>query len=252
MTQAALFGDAVPPTAKPVDEERDDFCSCGHSRDHHVSLKHACQYGMSSRIFDPVTKRYRSGSCGCERFTTKKRAPKAKPVGFDKPAAGCDWYRGPPEIVRRKVGGWYVVSDTSLRVLIFNTKLVSENVIRKRAAGNLNPDMARRIIAGDANTRKAHQYRIIAALEQARCSTRGTPRSASITRIGSPRIKDDDNLISACKHVRDGIAEALEIDDGCFNVNGGTSSTGGTVPLFYKQATSGKRKAYAVLIELAW
>jgi len=41
----------------------------------------------------------------------------------------------------------------------------------------------------------------------------GRPLRITLVRIG-PRRLDDDNLAGALKHVRDGIADSLEIDDG--------------------------------------
>ena len=41
----------------------------------------------------------------------------------------------------------------------------------------------------------------------------GRPLRITLVRIG-PRRLDDDNLAGAMKHVRDGIADSLEIDDG--------------------------------------
>ena len=41
----------------------------------------------------------------------------------------------------------------------------------------------------------------------------GRPLRITLIRIG-PRRLDDDNLAGAMKHVRDGIADSLEIDDG--------------------------------------
>lgn len=41
----------------------------------------------------------------------------------------------------------------------------------------------------------------------------GRPLRITLVRVG-PRRLDDDNLAGAMKHVRDGIADSLEIDDG--------------------------------------
>ena len=72
-----------------------------------------------------------------------------------------------------------------------------------------------------ANSRM--HWRAMAALKQdqrwaAKCALRGKdiptlPLIVTITRIG-PRGLDDDNLASACKYVRDQIAEAVGTDDG--------------------------------------
>ncbi len=40
-----------------------------------------------------------------------------------------------------------------------------------------------------------------------------SPVAITLTRIG-PRTLDSDNLEAACKHVRDGVADALGMDDG--------------------------------------
>ena len=64
------------------------------------------------------------------------------------------------------------------------------------------------------------------------------PLTVTITRIG-PRKLDDDNLASACKYVRDQIAEVVGTDDGS--------------PLYtwiYKQQI-GDRGQYGVEVEIA-
>lgn len=40
-----------------------------------------------------------------------------------------------------------------------------------------------------------------------------SPMVVLITRLGR-RVLDDDNLATACKHIRDGVAEALGVNDG--------------------------------------
>lgn len=62
-----------------------------------------------------------------------------------------------------------------------------------------------------------------------------TPATVLMTRLG-PRTLDDDNLQGACKHVRDGIADRLGVDDG-----------DGSVSWLYAQERS---KEYGVRIHI--
>ncbi len=39
-------------------------------------------------------------------------------------------------------------------------------------------------------------------------------RTVTLVRLGPRAIRDDDNLVSACKAVRDGVADYLRVDDG--------------------------------------
>jgi len=231
----AVFG-GLPLKAKKKESPLTDVCKCTHERSDHEQGKGACSFAH----------------CECVRFKTRAR-PIVAPTSVVRPHDAINWFRGPPEIETRKVGGWYVVTPTSLRVFMANTKIVSYNAVLKRAGGlaKHRPELAARLVAGDATRRKGFGYRTTAALEQARVRARGVPLRTTLTRVGSPRLRDDDNLVPSMKEIRDAIAEELGFDDSRFNI-GGTQPHAGDVALFYAQTTAGARKAYAVIIEITW
>jgi crossover junction endodeoxyribonuclease RusA len=90
-------------------------------------------------------------------------------------------------------------------------------------------------------SRRAKEQRTIAALALRRWVAgreMDLPLEIAVLRI-APRRLDSDNLQSACKHVRDGIADALGIDDGDARLT-----------WHYGQASHGPE--YAVSIEVAY
>ena len=237
--QLGLVLDAI---TKRVDS-KDDVCRCGHSRDHHVDGRGLCMYGLGTRF----------GQCDCKKHKSKKRAPVVIAANFAPPVGAVEWFRGPPEIVRRKVGGWFLGAHRSLLVYIALSKSSKLESLNVHAGGWASKATMARMHAADGNRRKSHTYRVVAALEQAHthfgavCGS--CPSRTTIVRVSSGRL-DDDNLVGACKGIRDGIAEALGFDDRLFTIGGvaGVES----FPLFYTQAKPGQRGVYACQIELKW
>jgi len=211
-----------------------NVCKCTHERRDHEADKGPCSFS----------------ECECQRFKTRAR-PIVNPTSIVRPRDARDWRRGPPEIQTQKVGGWLVWNDETLRIYLENTKIHSYNSTMRRAGSHPNPERRQQIVAGYTRQCTHQKYRLEAALEQARIGDRGVPLHAALIRVGSPRIKDDDNLIPSFKHLRDAIAGELGFDDSRFNI-GGSSGSGGDIPLFYRQQTAGARKAYAVLVEITW
>lgn len=242
--QLALGGVPIPPKPRKPSKLL-DVCACLHScsRDHEGG-KGACTFVDNG-----------GWRCDCPKARPRGRVARPAPPSLERPFGAEDWYRCPPELVRRKVGGWYHWTETTvgslLRVVIADTLIESYNAIMKRAGACFDKELARRLIAGDANKRRAQRYRLEAALEQAEACDMGPCSDATITRVASPRMSDDDNLIPSCKHLRDEIAASLGFDDSRFNV-GGSSGSGGDIPLFYKQQTAGARRARAVVIDIEW
>jgi hypothetical protein len=66
---------------------------------------------------------------------------------------------------------------------------------------------------GARKRRAASQRGPVALSMRPHLLTLPAPWAIQITRIG-PRRMDSDGLAAACKHVRDGVADALGIDDG--------------------------------------
>ena len=67
-----------------------------------------------------------------------------------------------------------------------------------------------------------------------------------ITRVSSGTL-DDDNLGGALKPIRDGIADALAVNDADFSLEGRDEAK---LALHYRQAKPGRRKCCGVRIEL--
>lgn len=90
-----------------------------------------------------------------------------------------------------------------------------------------------------ARSKRAKEQRAVTAMAL-RSRVRGVelPLEIAILRI-APRRLDSDNLQSACKHVRDGVADAIGVDDGDERLT-----------WHYGQTTGGPG-AYAVYIEVA-
>ena len=71
-----------------------------------------------------------------------------------------------------------------------------------------------------ANTRECWQAKAGRAQAHRRAGFLMTPKDVAlpaivtITRIG-PKRMDDDNVVSACKALRDSIAQRIGVDDGC-------------------------------------
>jgi hypothetical protein len=255
---------ALIPGVKPKKAAGIGACSCGHEAALHQDGGGRCMFeppAAPGELQKPVTYNGKTktraewrrelglnvDACPCKRFHERTRRSAQSPPLFQRPANGTTWMRGPPELKRQKAGGWFQKTADTLLILIANTKLESLNVTNRFAGARLSPEMMRMMIAGDANKRKGRTLRTIAAIEQAHVVERGEPSLTTITRIAS-RSLDDDNLIGACKAIRDGIAEALLFDDARFSV----AHDEGKLALDYKQARAGARKTYAVLIELKW
>jgi uncharacterized protein (DUF849 family) len=77
---------------------------------------------------------------------------------------------------------------------------------------------------------------------------RSKPKKITVARVSSRKIRDDDNLVGALKWIRDGIADALKIDDSEFSI----FAAEGKIPLVYEQRLSGKLGVYGVRIEIEW
>lgn len=104
-------------------------------------------------------------------------------------------------------------------------RLVSENRIRRM-------HWARRFVFTTEQRRLTRAY-----LAGQRVWPLRLPVLVTLTRIG-PRTLDGDNLQGACKAVRDGVADALGVDDG-----------GEQVTFEYRQEKRGARE-YGVIVEV--
>ena len=95
-------------------------------------------------------------------------------------------------------------------IITFNTgiKLVSVANLREHWATRAGRNKRHR-----ASAYRATAYELASLRSWARMPDTSRPMTITITRI-APRKLDSDNLASSAKAVRDGIAEALGIDDG--------------------------------------
>ena len=108
--------------------------------------------------------------------------------------------------------------------------------IRTWSEANLRGHWAKR--ARRARTqRQAARFLVRAACNVADTSVLSGPITITLTRI-APRRLDSDNLASSLKAVRDGVADAMGVDDGCSRIQ-----------WCYAQR-KGKPREYAVLVEI--
>lgn len=142
--------------------------------------------------------------------------------------------------------GWVLVTASTLTAYLDGLETKSPNVYKQIAQNHrLPPDRKRQIMAGLANEEKAQRERALAALETVHREIldRGLPSRIVLTRISTGKL-DADNAQGALKHVRDGVAEGLLVDDRAFD--------GERCRLVYEQAPPGKRGVKGVKIEIDW
>lgn len=223
MTQGALFEDDLRRV-----------CACGHEAAHH-SGRNACTYGAGLRF----------GGCACKRLRPRGRRPVPVAPALEAPIGAIELVR--PDLQRRKVMGWATVYEKIVTVYLSQLKLKSPNVANRIWGAHVSKSMQARIIAGMAAERKRQCELAASAIEQCKVLDRGHPSRVVLSRISTGRL-DDDNLIASCKAIRDGVAEALLVDDREFSILGQP----GMIPIEYRQESPGKRGVYGVRTTLQW
>lgn len=213
---------------KPKKKATEEVCRCGHDDREHSLKGRGC---------------FRCGA-ECKRFRPKSRAIPTPPPGLARPRDGIVLMR--PDTKRPKAMGWAVVTEQRVTVYLDHLKTKSPNVTRRIFGGHFSKSMQMRIMASIANENKAQCERAMSAVEQCLPHLEDVlgvkPSSIKVIRISRGRL-DDDNLVGALKYIRDGIAEALLVDDKTFTLG---------KDFFCEQRTPGKAGVYGVLIEIVW
>ncbi len=230
MKQESLLAESG--TAKNAKEA---WCRCGHAIEHH-DAKGKCTYGKGTRF----------GGCSCKRRAPRGRLVVVQPPELEAPLDAIVLMR--PDTKRPKSMGWAMVGATNVVIYLEQLKTKSPNVTNRIFGGHFSPSMQRRMIASMASERKLQCEKAMSAIEQCHVLERGRPAKVVITRISTGKL-DDDNLAGSQKATRDGVAEALLIDDKEFSIAG---EVDGAVALYYRQAAPGKRGVFGVRIEIFW
>lgn len=126
----------------------------------------------------------------------RTRKEMARDETFGQWTLGCD-----PEKLGNAVVGVGSTSETfGLPCRLVNGQNVREHWSEKSARAKMQRQLAR-----DSTYLACVNARLLAL--------KGKPLSVTITRIGKRRMDKDGN-VSACKHIQDGVADGLNIDDG--------------------------------------
>jgi hypothetical protein len=218
------------------------LCKCGHDIAEHAGGKAPCAYGA-----------HFGSPCPCKRFVARGRKPKPTARNFAQPLGARELTR--PDLKREgKRMGWASVTTghvagirtALLTIYLEDLRTKSPNETRYIYHANI-PKTKRDQLLGalHAANKKAVECAQAAVEENLPGGVDALPVRVSITRVVGGCGLDDDNLRGALKYIRDGIADALGIDDKRFNIEGG-------IPLEYSQATPGTRGACGVKIDIHW
>lgn len=221
MNQMVLLADA-PKRRNP----REGMCKCGHEElAHDLPKRHRT--------------RKQCGRCGCPRFRSRmrKKVPLVVPEG-------AEVLMRPDTVSDTHPMGWRLITVGEHE---HSTVTAYLHQLRTRTPNEYN----RRQQNERFRAQKAkEQERAVASAQTAMDLGHDVaPDRVKIVRVSCRPIRDDDNLVSALKWVRDGIADAFEIDDSCFSIGGANPEK---IPLFYEQRPSGKGGVYGVEIVCDW
>jgi len=223
----------VPTDKRKRKSAAEEVCRCGHDVREHTVKGRGCFVCRAE----------------CKRFRPKSRKAPVPTGELAAPAGSIVLMR--PDTKRPKAMGWAVIEAEKVVVYLDHLKTKSPNVTRRIFGGHFSKSMQMRIMAAIANENKAQCERAMSALEQAdqkrpletpSLLNRGRPISIKVTRISRGRL-DDDNLVGALKYIRDGIAEALLVDDKTFSLG---------KDFFCEQRSAGKAGVFGVLFEIVW
>lgn len=217
--------------AKPKTPAHLELCKCGHVREDHPNDKW-CTNGHGT---------YFGGCKECKRFVSRNKKKLDAKAALETPQGTKPLWR--PDTKRAKKMGWCEILPERVIVYLAQVKVKSPNVTLR----NMDTVWAARAQIWAAVANKKICERAMSALEQCQVATRERPARVTITRCSARKL-DDDNLIAAMKHVRDGVAEALLFDDSNFSIEGVEP---GKVCLSYRQAKSGTG-IYGVRVEVFW
>lgn len=230
MSQLALL---PAPKANALRE----ICACGHEVLHHDE-KGRCTYGKGSY----------HGGCSCKRRKPRGRLVVVQPPELEAPVGSIVLMR--PDTKRPKKMGWAIVGKTNAIVYLEQLKTKSPNVGGGGFTKRFFAMRAAEIASRRARAREGVERTTV---ELIHINAKGSLALRKINKIVITRVSsgtlDDDNLGGALKAIRDGVADALEINDRDFSLEGREEKK---IPLHYRQTKPGKRKVCGVRIELFW
>ena len=176
----------------------------------------------------------------------KRASAKRKPSIVDPPEGAVTLWR--PDTKRPKAMGWGFHGTLRAIVYLAQLKTKSTNAMLSSffAAGRV-PGRAQSLAISMRAANASQHARARSALEQLGVMKRAAserPKRVVLTRVRSGGGLDGDGLQGSLKHVRDGVAAALLIDDRLFDRGG--------IELVYQQASPGRRGAWGVKIEVEW
>lgn len=234
MSAAEQLELGVTPTPKKPSKLQ-KICKCLHEDRDHARGKGPCSFG--AHVGNP---------CTCKRFKPRGRPVVVQPRHLLAPPGAIVLERD--DTTRAKAMGWALVGARAITIYLEQLKTKSLNV--SWTSGNVPGYIMKQRFAALAAYKKTCKERVESAIAQCGAEfvlVRGRPKVITITRVSSGSL-DDDNLAGALKHIRDGIAGALDFDDKELS----SSGSAGKIPLFLVQEKPGGRRVCGVRIAIGW
>lgn len=229
--QLALI-DAAPPKRGKITKA--DMCKCGCFVEEHAATKAGKHTKACLRC---------KGSC--KRFRPRGRVVAATPEWLLPPLGAEILMR--PDTVNPKPMGWRVHAGHELVICLDHLKTRSPNEERQMNAGFMPvwaQAKAKRAAMGVHILHSTQNERAFHALVGSPMLARGAPMAIKLQRVSNAsKPLDGDNLEGSLKYVRDGIAKALEVDDGVF---------GRGIAISYEHMRGGVPKFFGVVIRMWW
>lgn len=241
------------PAPKRKKRSKPEVCRCGDLRSEHKDGKGRCltcahRLALAAVEMGTLAKTVVKV---CRGFKSKKREPKPVPEDLRAPAESITLWRPSKEqselagTVHPKQMGWatFDAEDRVLTIYIAHLRIKTPN------EDGFTSWRIKRAIEGRERDLATH------AVERACVDGVGmftaheaAPSRITLTRV-SPRLMDEDNLVSSFKRVIDGIKIAIDVDDSQFSLGGTDPSK---VALTCAQTLSGARGVFGVFIEVRW
>lgn len=165
-----------------------------------------------------------------------KRA-KRKPSIVDAPEGAIVLWR--PDTKTRKAMGWALVEAHCVAICL-DLEVERPNIgFRGMTVGAM---------MGHRNRVKRERSWARSAVEQAIGKRDAKPAKITFSRVSSGCM-DDDGVVGAFKATRDGVADALGVNDRDFSIGG---MVPGKTPVFYAQIKPGRQGVKAVILKFEW
>lgn len=181
----------------------------------------------------------------CKRFRPRGRVVVPLPAWLAPPDGAEILMR--PDTVHPKAMGWRMHAGDGLVAVLDHLKTRTPNDERQTNAAFIPAwaqAKAKRAAMGVHILHSVQKERAFHALVGSPYLARGLPARVELQRVSNSSLElDTDNLAGALKFVRDGVAQALEINDRAF---------GRTLPTEYSHARAGVPRFYGVVIRLWW